>query len=318
MNHKGTITINTDRLVLRAFRMEDAEPMYRNWASEDAVTRFLTWPTHTGVDVTRRVLESWCAQNGNPQIYQWAIELKSLKEPVGSISAKIDDRTASVTVGYCIGSRWWGQGITSEALSALVSFFFEQVGANCVNACHDPRNPNSGKVMKKGGMTYEGTWRRGGVNNQGICDECWYSILREEYERRKATPGYDIWNILYDRARSVQNERRVSPFIDAGGVAAAILTREGNIYVGVCIDTACSLGMCAERNAIANMLTNGESRIDKVVAVMPDGKVGPPCCACREYMMQLDADSGEIEILCDLDTRRTVRLKELVPQWWGF
>ena len=126
-----------------------------------------------------------------------------------------------------------------------------------------------------------------------------------------------MWKKLYDAAVSVQNARRISPFIDAGGVAAAILTRQGNIYVGVCIDTASTLGMCAERNAMANMITHGESQIAKVVAVMPDGRVGSPCGACREYMMQLDRDSGEIEILLDLETQRTVRLKELIPDWWG-
>lgn len=116
----------------------------------------------------------------------------------------------------------------------------------------------------------------------------------------------------------MQNPRVVSPFIEAGGVAAAILTKSGNIYVGVCIDTASTLGMCAERNAIANMITHGENQIDKVVAVMEDGKVGSPCGACREYMMQLDKDSGEIEILLDLETRKTIRLKELIPDWWGY
>lgn len=127
----------------------------------------------------------------------------------------------------------------------------------------------------------------------------------------------NMWNKLYNEALKVQNGRTVSPFIDAGGVAAALLTKAGNIYVGVCIDTASTLGMCAERNAIANMITNGESKIDKVVAVMPDGKIGAPCGACREYMMQLDKDSGEIEILLDLETEETVKLKELLPNWWG-
>lgn len=127
----------------------------------------------------------------------------------------------------------------------------------------------------------------------------------------------NIWNQLYEVARKVQNERTISPFIEAGGVAAAILTKKGNIYVGVCIDTASTLGMCAERNAIANMITNGESQIEKVVAVMEDGSVGSPCGACREYMMQLDKDSGEIEILTDLQELKTVRLKELIPDWWG-
>ncbi len=126
-----------------------------------------------------------------------------------------------------------------------------------------------------------------------------------------------VWEKLYQAAVQMQNGRTISPFIDAGGVAAALLTKAGNIYVGVCIDTACTLGMCAERNAIANMITNGESQIDKIVAVMPGGKVGPPCGACREFMMQLDKDSGEIEILLDLEERKTVRLKELLPDWWG-
>jgi len=127
----------------------------------------------------------------------------------------------------------------------------------------------------------------------------------------------NIWNELYNAALKVQNERTVSPFIEAGEVAAAILTKKGNIYVGVCIDTASTLGMCAERNAIANMITNGESQIDKVVAVMEDGSVGSPCGACREYMMQLDKESGEIEILTNLKEMKTVRLKELIPDWWG-
>lgn len=127
----------------------------------------------------------------------------------------------------------------------------------------------------------------------------------------------DIWDTLYNEARKVQNDRTVSPFIDAGGVAVALLSAGSNIYVGVCIDTASTLGMCAERSAIAAMLTHGESKIDKVVAVMPDGNVGSPCGACREFMMQLDKDSGNIEILLDRDTKKTVFLRNLLPDWWG-
>lgn len=128
----------------------------------------------------------------------------------------------------------------------------------------------------------------------------------------------DIWDKLYSEARCVQHDRVISPFIEAGGVAAALVTKAGNIYLGVCIDTASTLGMCAERNAIANMITNGESQIDKIVAVMPDGKVGSPCGVCREYMMQLDKDSGEIEILLDLESKNVICLKELIPDWWGY
>jgi len=121
-------------------------------------------------------------------------------------------------------------------------------------------------------------------------------------------PGYAIvgWGVLEYK----NNRFRV---LDYG----AILTKAGNVYVGVCIDTCSGLGMCAERSAMAHMLTCGESEIEKVVAVMPDGKVGSPCGACREFMMQLSKNSGGIEILLDLETERTVRLGELVPDWWG-
>ena len=129
--------------------------------------------------------------------------------------------------------------------------------------------------------------------------------------------GNNIWKTLYDRAKAVQGERKLSPLMEVGSVGAAILTDSGNIYTGICIDTACGMGMCAERNAIANMLTNGESRIVKVVAVMPDGTNGTPCGVCREFMMQLDRKSSEIEILLSLEPLKTVRLGEQIPDWWG-
>ena len=127
----------------------------------------------------------------------------------------------------------------------------------------------------------------------------------------------NIWKMLYERAKAVQCERKLSPLMEVGSVGAAILTDQGNIYTGVCIDTACGMGMCAERNAIANMLTNGESRILKVVAVMPDGSSGTPCGVCREFMMQLGKESAEIEVLLSLEPLKTIRLGEQLPDWWG-
>ena len=125
------------------------------------------------------------------------------------------------------------------------------------------------------------------------------------------------WEKLYSEAKKEQNNRVISPFVEAGGVSAALLTKNGNIYTGVCIDSACSLGMCAERNAIASMITNGESKIKKIVAIMSNGEIGLPCGACRELMMQLDKDSGDIEILLDLEKNKTIFLKDLLPNWWG-
>lgn len=127
----------------------------------------------------------------------------------------------------------------------------------------------------------------------------------------------DIWNKLYDEAKRVLNPRKVSNMVDAGGVAAAIEAGSGKIYVGVCVDSACTLGVCAERNAIFNMITNGENVIKRVIAVCGDGKTGPPCGACRELMAQImPQDYKAIEIMLDYESERVVTLGELTPEWW--
>ena len=123
---------------------------------------------------------------------------------------------------------------------------------------------------------------------------------------------------LYDAAVAVLGKRQISSFINAGSVAAALLTDAGNVYAGVCINTSSSMGLCAERNAMANMITHGESIIRKIVAVEANGKVCMPCGVCREYMMQLGLQGKDIEILLDKDTMETIRLEELVANWWGY
>lgn len=126
-----------------------------------------------------------------------------------------------------------------------------------------------------------------------------------------------IWNQLYEAAKSALNPREVSRWIEAGGVAAAIETAAGNIYTGVCVDAACTLGICAERNAIFHMLTQGENALRRVVAVDREGKVLPPCGACRELMTQLMPETyREVEILLDCDTGEAAKLGELTPRWW--
>lgn len=126
-----------------------------------------------------------------------------------------------------------------------------------------------------------------------------------------------IWDEMYAAAKAVQKERRVSEYVTCGEVSAAILSRSGKIYTGICIDTCSTLGICAERNAIFNMLTNGEQEIDKVLALLPDGSSGAPCGACRELMVQLMPKTyKDIEIMLDYDTGRIIRLGEITPEWW--
>ena len=126
-----------------------------------------------------------------------------------------------------------------------------------------------------------------------------------------------VWERLYEAAKSVQNGRRISSYVDAGGVAAAILSEKGNIYTGVCIDTCSTLGICAERNAIFSMITAGENRFTKVLAIMPDGRTGAPCGACRELMVQLMPESYKsVEIMLDYEKGKVITLGEITPEWW--
>lgn len=126
-----------------------------------------------------------------------------------------------------------------------------------------------------------------------------------------------IWRDLYQAARDAIHPRVLSRFAEAGGVAAAVESASGKIYVGVCVDTACSLGICAERNAIFHMITNGESQILRVIAVNRSGKVMPPCGACRELMTQLMPDKyASIEIMLDYENGKIVTLGSLTPEWW--
>ena len=160
MKHIGTQQLETRRLILRRFVLEDAQAMYHNWASDDEVTKFMTWPTHGSMEVSKAVLSDWVSHYGEQNYYQWAIVPKTLGQPIGSIAAvHINDRVGKAEIGYCIGRPWWHQGIMSEALAAVIRFFLEEVEVSRVEACHDPNNPHSGAVMAKCGMVYEGTQR---------------------------------------------------------------------------------------------------------------------------------------------------------------
>mgnify|MGYP000893313850 FL=1 len=181
MTHKGTFRLETERLVLRRFSLNDAEAMFRNWANDPEVTKYLTWNPHGNITETRRVLKNWTDSYESPDSY-WAIVPKSVGEPIGSISiVQRNNNVNSVHIGYCIGKAWWRQGYTSEALTELIRFFFEEVGVNRIDSRHDTRNPNSGKVMRKAGMQYEGTMRQADVNNQGLGDSVTYAIIAKDY-----------------------------------------------------------------------------------------------------------------------------------------
>jgi len=119
---------------------------------------------------------------------------------------------------------------------------------------------------------------------------------------------------LYEKAKSVINPRKLSEYAEAGGVGAAILSESGAVYVGVCIDTACSMGLCAEHAAAAAMVTAGESQVLKMIAVGWDGRIMPPCGRCREYISQLHNENLNAEVMVGEDI--IVTIKELLPYNW--
>ena len=183
LTHKGTRELRTGRLVLRRVTEGDAEIMYRNWASDDEVTKFLTWPTHESVEITKMVLSEWTGSYDKPDFYNWAITLKENgDEPIGNISVvRINSATDCAAMGYAMSRAHWRKGIMPEALKALVDFLFDEVGFNRIEAEHDVNNPASGKVMEKAGLRYEGTLRQSGHSNQGIIDVVWRAILKQDW-----------------------------------------------------------------------------------------------------------------------------------------
>ena len=127
----------------------------------------------------------------------------------------------------------------------------------------------------------------------------------------------DIWDKLYEEASLIRGERKVSHYVYAGAVSAALLTKDGHIYKGVCVDATCSIGLCAEINAIFNMLTNGENEFTKLVVISSKGTLGMPCGVCRELIVELMPKKyKDIEILINLETKETIKFEELCPRWW--
>lgn len=187
MKHLGTKRIETERLILRQFTMEDATAMYQNWASDPEVTKFLTWSPHAGIEITKTVLLKWVSSYDETK-YQWCIALKETNEAIGSMGVThVDESVASMELGYCIGHSYWHNGITSEALKAVMNYLLEEVGVNRIEAKHNIKNTNSGKVLKKCGLLYEGTQRSAFRDNTGISDFALYGYVKNHMPKESAT-----------------------------------------------------------------------------------------------------------------------------------
>lgn len=177
LNHKGTVTLQTERLLLRPFSTADAQAMYDNWATDPEVTKFLTWECHRSVQDTLAFLSS--LDYNKPDVYQWAIVYQGVV--IGSISiTEIDENARIGAFGYCIGRSFWRQGIMSEAVQALLPFLFDEVGFHRVEIDHAEKNPASGAVAKKCGFTYEGKSRAKFYRHGEYLDICHWAMLSED------------------------------------------------------------------------------------------------------------------------------------------
>ena len=300
--------LKTERLILRRFEESDAENVFE-YAKDPAVGPIAGWPPHKSVgeslDVIRNVFSA-------AECY--AVCLKEDGKAIGAIELKLNghtdmtDRDDECELGYWLGRPFWGQGIMPEAVREMLRHAFEDLGMQNVWCGYYDGNTKSKRVQEKCGFRYQWTTKDVDV-----------PLMHEKRigHVNLMTKDRWLWSRLYESAKSVQNERKISEYVEAGGVAAAILSASGRIYTGVCVDTCSSLGICAERNAIFNMLTNGEQEIRKVLAVMPDGKNGAPCGACRELMVQLMPKTyRDIEIMLDYESEKIITLGELTPNWW--
>ena len=302
------MTLETERLLLRRWTDSDAGSLYE-YARDPDVGPIAGWPVHRSVEESRKVIRDvFCGKEA------YAVCLKNDNRAIGAIELKLNGHTDltgrndECELGYWLGKPFWGQGIMPEAAREMLRHAFEDLGMTKVWAGYYEGNVNSKRVQEKCGFRYQ--WKSEGVDvplMHEVRTGHVSSLTKEQWE----------WDRLYAAAKAVQNERRISDYVTCGEVSAAILSTSGRIYTCVCIDTCSTLGICAERNAIFNMITNGEQELTKVVAILPDGSSGAPCGACRELMVQLMPKTYRgVEIMMDYRQERTMTLGELTPEWW--
>ena len=300
--------LKTERLILRRWEDGDAESLFE-YAADPDVGPIAGWPPHQTIEESRDVIKN--VFNGKEA---YAICLKTDDRAIGAIELKLNghtdltDRDDECELGYWLGKPFWGQGIMPEAVKEILRHAFEKIGMTKVWAGYYEGNLKSKRVQEKSGFRYQ--WKSEGVD---------VPLMHEKRTGHVSSMTKDQWqwDRLYEAAKGVLNPRTISAYVTAGEVSAAVLSSSGKIYTGVCIDTCSTLGICAERNAIFNMITNGEQEIRKVLCIPPVRGKGAPCGACRELMVQLMPDQyRSIEIMLDYESEKIMTLGELTPEWW--
>ncbi len=186
MKHIGTKKIETNRLILRKVKKSDAVKMYRNWQSDERVTRYLSWKPYPNVETSYMITHKWLESYKDKSFYLWVMVLKDGNIPIGTISAMKGSEDWSMSViGYCIGVEWWNKGYTTEAMQAVMDYMFNRIGVNKIMAYCDKLNVASYKVMLKNGLKYEGMHYNYQLREDYTCDAVICSVLKEDYLREK-------------------------------------------------------------------------------------------------------------------------------------
>lgn len=188
MNLLGTKQLKTPRCTVRRFTMDDVDAMYTNWANDPDVTQYLTWEPHPDRAVTRAVLETWVARYGEGGYFVWGIEYEG--QLMGNISVvHCSQADEWGEIGYCIGRRWWGLGIMTEVLDAVLAFLLGEVGLHRVMLRYDVQNIASGRVMAKCGLVPEGVLREHHRRRDGTwADMAVCGMLQEEWQAGHRAP----------------------------------------------------------------------------------------------------------------------------------
>lgn len=188
LTHKGTQALRTERLILRRFTTDDAKGMFENWASDERVTKFLTWQPHKSADETVELLKNWVDSYESLTTYNWLIEFEG--KAIGNISVvRISERSENADLGYCMGVNYWNKGLMTEAAKAVIEYLFEEVGMHKIRIKHAVKNPASGRVAQKCGLAYEGTERESfKAENGEFLDIASYAILKQEWQKNTIKP----------------------------------------------------------------------------------------------------------------------------------
>ena len=189
MIHKGTITIETERLILRQFELSDLQSIYDNCWNNYEVWKWTSYEHMNCItDVMNKAnmfTEQWLGAYSRMNRYSWAIQIKQTGDVVGRLfGMHPDDELGEVELAYELGQKWWNQGLMTEAVSSLIEFFFTEVQMNRIYAYHADANPASGEVMKKCGMHYDETIASACKCNAGVYDKVCYSIYLKDYKGR--------------------------------------------------------------------------------------------------------------------------------------